>query len=650
MKHLRSIALAISLCALLAACSKKTEQPAPTSGAPAVPQACDRACLEGFIDQYLQATVAHDPTRLPVSNNVKFVENNQPLKLGEGSWKTITALGSYRHTFADPETGQVAAITLVHENGADALFDVRLAVADGKVTEAETMIIRDPRGAANYVKLGKPEAVWLEAVPAAQRATREQLIATTDKYFSAMANNDGKGDYSFFAADCDRLEHGLKTTNNAPSNYGHSEDKEFVTMGCEQQFKYGFLGFVTRIRDRRYVVVDVERQAVFAFNFFDHNGTIRNIPLSNGKTFKVPQYFSIPRTLQVGEAFKVHNNQLQRIEMTLNEYPYGMKPAWPTQDPAPTNAPVAAKSKLAANCARVCLESAVTQVLAALTSRNPASAPLAANVRYTENDQVLAIGDGLWGTATKAGPYKVTFADPTRGEAVFVGGLTELDVNGVLAMRLKVADGLVTEIEAVLPREELRGAETLFRPHLISELSPKLFSKVDPAFTRVLAPAERSPRDKMLEIANQYFDSLQQHKGDVAPFAPDCSRRDNGTQTTRDAKAAALDANAKEFVPFNLGCAELIDSGFFSNIAAVRDRRDWIVDEERGVVALVGYQDIPGTVKSFAPKNSRVTVSYPPSQGIPYTLLTPTVLKIENGKIRRVETAAKTAPYGMGRS
>ncbi|MEP7245269.1 MAG: hypothetical protein ABI885_16555 [Gammaproteobacteria bacterium] len=643
------IALAAGLCIVMAACSKNGDPKSPAAATAPVsaPKACDRACLEGFIEQYLDALAAHDPSRLRVASSVKFVENNQPLKLGEGTWKTVTGLGKYRHYFADPESGQVAVITLVQENGADALFDVRLSVADRKITEAEAMIIRDTRGAANYAKIDKPESLWLDTVPAAERATREQLIATTNKYFSSMAMNDGKGDYSFFADDCNRLEHGLKTTNNAPSNYGHSSDKEFVTLGCADQFRTGFLGFVTRIRDRRYLVVDVERQAVFAFNFLDHNGTIREIPLSSGKKFKIPQFFSIPRTLQVGEAFRIHDNRIQRIEMTLNEYPYGMKPAWPTKDPAPTAAPIAAKTTLPATCDRKCLESAVDQVLAAFTSHNPANAPLAPNVKYTENDQRLAIGDGLWGTATKVGSYRVTFADPEHNEVAFLGQLAELDVPGVLALRLKVANGLITEIEAVLPREEISHADTLFRPRLLTELQPKLFTKVDPAFARELPAAERTPRDKMLEIANQYFDAVDQRKSAAAPFAPDCSRRENGAQTTRDAQAPALDPNAKDFHPFSLGCEELIDSGYFSYVADIRDRREWVVDEERGVVVLVGYKDIPGTTKSFAARNSTSTVSYPTSQGIPYTLLSPTAIKIENGKIRRIEVLDKTVPYGM---
>ena len=34
--------------------------------------ACDRACLEGFVDRFLDAFVKHDPKTLPMAPNVKF--------------------------------------------------------------------------------------------------------------------------------------------------------------------------------------------------------------------------------------------------------------------------------------------------------------------------------------------------------------------------------------------------------------------------------------------------------------------------------------------------------------------------------------------------------------------------------------------------
>ena len=48
-----------------------------------IPLNCDRACLEGLIDQYLKAVVAHDPSKLPLSKDVKYSENYQMIEVGE---------------------------------------------------------------------------------------------------------------------------------------------------------------------------------------------------------------------------------------------------------------------------------------------------------------------------------------------------------------------------------------------------------------------------------------------------------------------------------------------------------------------------------------------------------------------------------------
>src|SRR5690606_13909155 len=37
--------------------------------------ACDRACLEGVMNAYLDAMVAHDPTKAPFAPDARFTEN-----------------------------------------------------------------------------------------------------------------------------------------------------------------------------------------------------------------------------------------------------------------------------------------------------------------------------------------------------------------------------------------------------------------------------------------------------------------------------------------------------------------------------------------------------------------------------------------------
>ncbi|HET9216080.1 MAG TPA: hypothetical protein VFR18_03825, partial [Terriglobia bacterium] len=58
--------------------------------------ACDRECLRGFITQYLNAMIAHNPASLTTAPNVRFTEDTQALKLGEGLWKGANAVRSYR--------------------------------------------------------------------------------------------------------------------------------------------------------------------------------------------------------------------------------------------------------------------------------------------------------------------------------------------------------------------------------------------------------------------------------------------------------------------------------------------------------------------------------------------------------------------------
>ena len=381
------------------------------AAARAADKPCDRACLEDLVGKYLTALAAHDASKLPLGKTFGFVENDQPLKLGQGTWVSVSALGSYRHVFADPEDGTAAVITTVTENGKGAILDLVLKVQNRQIVEAESQIIRDPNGAALYEKMGAPAPEWLQAVPPAERMSRADVIATADKYLVGMIRDDPKGDYSFFDPECDRIEHALKTTNvKTPQAYGHSSDFDFSSMGCEAQYKTGFLGFVTDIRDRRFPVVDVERQAAFAFADLDHNGTVRVLHLSTGKDFVIPAYFDVPRTLQAGEAYRMRNGKIWRIEMTLTELPYGMRPAGAVAPPsAPVPPPKPVKGQPPA-CDRACLQDLLVQVLQAIADHRPAEAPLAANVRYTENGQALKLGDGVWNTATAVAMPGVPFS------------------------------------------------------------------------------------------------------------------------------------------------------------------------------------------------------------------------------------------------
>jgi hypothetical protein len=176
---------------------------------------CDRACLENFVDRYLDAVIAHNPKLLPLARNVKFTENGVKLEIGDAHWKTVIGKGKYRIFVADPEAGQVAFIGTVREEargpeGIPTALALRLRIENRQISEVETLLIRStvqnggrrggppapPTGAAvNMEGLGTPHHVFSETIPAAERMPREELIKIANMYFSGIEKNDGKGVY-----------------------------------------------------------------------------------------------------------------------------------------------------------------------------------------------------------------------------------------------------------------------------------------------------------------------------------------------------------------------------------------------------------------------------------------------------------------------
>ena len=350
-KYFTLIAACLLLSMIVGGCSSKTESPQISSPQSSL-QPCDRACLEGFVEQYLDAAIAHDPKLLPLAQDVKFTENGQRLVLPDAHWKIMTGKGKYRLFVTDPDAGQVACFATIREEGntpegKPAVIALRLKVENRQITEIESLVVRPqmpmgpPGGAATaprfpnpaelYEKMGTPHAVYLETIPPAERMSREDLIRVANMYFSGLEKNDGKGEYPF-TDDCERLEGGMQTTN-APLRPGETRpDPKTATMysaawGCKEQFESGLIHFVWRIRDRRFVAVDQERGIVFSFAFFDH-------ALGKDRTYQTPDGRTItagpiePNGWEIAELFKIEKGKIRRIEAQMVAPPYGMNSGW----------------------------------------------------------------------------------------------------------------------------------------------------------------------------------------------------------------------------------------------------------------------------------------------------------------------------------
>jgi hypothetical protein len=300
---------------------------------------CDRACLEGFVDRYLDAVIENNPAAVPLSDNVRFTENGQRLLIGDGLWNTMKSKGDYRVFVADIPAGQVGFFGTIEEDHRDpqlgngVLLALRLRIENDQITEIEQHVTRDAGAWERVTNMGTPRPAFTEVIPRGQRMRRADLIATANMYFTGMQQNDGHGEYPF-SDDCDRYENGMHSTN-APTPPGETRPDP-ATAGnysaqwtCAEQFESGLLHFVHRIRDRRFVAVDEERGTVFSYVFFDHpGGETRHFTAANGRSVIAGP--AQPWTWYIAEIFKIENGQIAEIEAALQRVPYGMLSGWST--------------------------------------------------------------------------------------------------------------------------------------------------------------------------------------------------------------------------------------------------------------------------------------------------------------------------------
>ena len=291
------------------------------------PAACDRACLGGLLDAYLAALAAHDPSRLPLADHVRFTENGVPLALGDGAWRTVDQIGDYKLPFIDAEAGQAGLYGVVIEDGKPAHLMVRLKVEAGRIAEIETIVLRpqENNGFGQPATM-KPRQAFYDDVPEAQRLTKTQLAAVANAYFDTLQQNNGTV-FAPFAADCDRIESGVETTNNqAVPKVGRPDPAGIKKMGCEAQFRTGFFRFVTHIRDRRFLIADSQKGLIYAAAFFDHQGDLRKETLTDGRV--VDTQYDTPWTWQIGELFKVKDGKIHQVEALVMHAPYGLQDVW----------------------------------------------------------------------------------------------------------------------------------------------------------------------------------------------------------------------------------------------------------------------------------------------------------------------------------
>jgi hypothetical protein len=271
-----------------------------------------------------------------------------------------------------------------------------------------------------------------------------------------------------------------------------------------------------------------------------------------------------------------------------------------------------AAAQASAACDSACLKGFVDGYFTALASHDPAKLPVAAEVKYTENGRVLALGEGFWHTAGAPIDYRDYVLDPETGGAAAFTALKEYDGIAQVFLRLKVVDRRITEIETLVARI---GDQRWFAPDTLEHLSD--------VFAQPVPAAQRHSRAELVAAANAYFTAVHT-EGTLefvqAPFGPGMKRFENGQQTTNVTVNPVLERHTWS--------PELQLERASYKGTQVMDRRFPLVDTEHGIALGLA------TFRREGPDTT--------------TLLLAEIFKFTDGKLREIRAVILNLPNGAG--
>lgn len=269
-------------------------------------------------------------------------------------------------------------------------------------------------------------------------------------------------------------------------------------------------------------------------------------------------------------------------------------------------------------CDSNCLNQLAGQFMDSMVEQYLEGAPLAADIRMTENGVDVAPGEGIWETS-QGWSVRHTFVDDVQGGIGIFGVLKEENGNdAIVAFRLQEENGLITESEGLVVRE---GEFALFNTAGVP---------ARPQFRTYVPPHRQNTREELIEIANGYFYGLANGDPSALEFHPDCNRRENGFQTTNNPPR------------INRSCADLYP---FVYMHSYREPDFPVVDVEHGLVLGVTAFDMPEQDITIDIRGEPFHIN-PETRRLPRTLFLYELFKVDNGQIMVIDAILMNQPYG----
>ena len=266
--------------------------------------ACDRACLEGYVDNYLDALLAHQPARLPLADDVRFTEDAVEMKLGAGGlWKTAAKLRPYRQDILDVQQGIATSHVVIEEGVAPVLLSFRLKIAAGRITEIESMVVRNQKEGMIFEVAALTAATepMNKVPPRAQRNSRAEAIEMAQRYPAGLKiGSFVKSDVPF-----------------APGAYRFENGRRMAGPGCSFQPPS-----CENIKEQRIPTLAGIRHRVVAFD--EELGIVLlRMDFGPGSTFAGGD-----QSLSVWEWFKVYDDQIHAVEAFMEVKPASGGSGW----------------------------------------------------------------------------------------------------------------------------------------------------------------------------------------------------------------------------------------------------------------------------------------------------------------------------------
>jgi len=265
-------------------------------------QTCDRACLTGMMTQFISALVAHDSSKLALSDNLRYTEDSRNARLGEGVWKSVTAAGGFRQDYIDTRKQVAAAHVLLREGETQVLYSVLLHVAAMKIAGIETLAQRVAAGGRfQPTELGAPIRGMNNPVPAGMRNSREEMIKIALTYPEGLRIGNFTDGGTPFADESYRVENGVITADQSDPRRRMYDQNIIVHPGIIASV----------------AAVDEENGTVLLWMNFGHTG----------------DSYGVGNALVTFEAFKVWGGKIRSVNAFFKGLPISTGRFWPSSDP-----------------------------------------------------------------------------------------------------------------------------------------------------------------------------------------------------------------------------------------------------------------------------------------------------------------------------